>query len=290
MFKLDFADAVGIVGIALTVLLVVLDKAGKLKGGWLLILLCLAGVMTLFVAVGNGWVQDAPTKWKAWRTVFMLCVTGLSYSCLAIWIGVPTAEGEAESAKSANPVVQVSWKMLPLPITIPPHTTAAILLVREDARQEKIIEVLNVINNEDKSSQWPIKGKIWPPEQMRIFKFENQDKVGLFNLAIPISASFQMGENPPETIASAQTTYRIESLPSGQSTQLYAVNLTNYMVDVPMPTTAKLTIEGSRDRRDIKLTPYGMLAEIGPEFENAVLPLMPTEHRWVGTRPEPKEK
>jgi len=55
-----FSDVIGIGGIALGTVFLVLDKAGKLKGGWLLGLLCLAGAMTLFIALGNSWVWMPP--------------------------------------------------------------------------------------------------------------------------------------------------------------------------------------------------------------------------------------
>ncbi len=62
-------DALGILGIVLTIVFLVLDKAGKLKGGLLIGLLCLAGAMTLFLAIGNPWVLDAPAKWKLLASV-----------------------------------------------------------------------------------------------------------------------------------------------------------------------------------------------------------------------------
>jgi hypothetical protein len=86
MVKVSFSDCIGVAGIALAFLLVVLDKAGKLKGGWLYGLLVAAGVMTLFIAIGNEWVMDAPTKWRIWRGALMVCIVGLAYSGIAIWI------------------------------------------------------------------------------------------------------------------------------------------------------------------------------------------------------------
>lgn len=95
MPKVSFSDVIGVAGIALAILLVVLDKAGKLKGGWLYGLLFMAGVMTLFIAVGNEWVTDAPAKWRLWRGLFMCCIVGLTYSGLAIWIA-PSRGGATE--------------------------------------------------------------------------------------------------------------------------------------------------------------------------------------------------
>jgi hypothetical protein len=86
MPRISFSDTVGIAGIVLAVILVVLDKAGKLKGHWLFILLAVAAVMTLFIALGNSWVMDAPQKWGLWRGALLFCVTAFAYSGIALWI------------------------------------------------------------------------------------------------------------------------------------------------------------------------------------------------------------
>src|ERR1700677_5026428 len=85
-YRVTFADGIGFSGIILAFVLLALDKAGKLKGGWLLGLLALAAVMTLFVAIGNSWVLDAPMKWKIWRGVLLVGIVLLTYSGMAIWI------------------------------------------------------------------------------------------------------------------------------------------------------------------------------------------------------------
>jgi hypothetical protein len=84
-------DGIGIAGIILATVCLVLDKAGKLKGGLLIGLLCLAGIMTLFLAIGNSFVLDAPSKWKLWRGLLMFSLVIFTYSGLAIWI---TSESE----------------------------------------------------------------------------------------------------------------------------------------------------------------------------------------------------
>ncbi|HXM67397.1 MAG TPA: hypothetical protein VN911_11740 [Candidatus Acidoferrum sp.] len=109
MDKVSSSDCIGVAGIVLAILLVVLDKAGKLKGGWLYGLLFVAGLMTLFIAVGNDWVMDAPTKWKVWRGLLMFCVVGLTYSGIAIWI-TPSEEKKTEqhTESEARPGVGAS--------------------------------------------------------------------------------------------------------------------------------------------------------------------------------------
>ncbi|HLW83254.1 MAG TPA: hypothetical protein VKS20_14550 [Candidatus Acidoferrales bacterium] len=103
MAKLSVSDAIGVAGIVLMIILLVLDKAGRLKGGWLLALLCLAGAMTFFIALGNSWVMDAPDKWRFWRGALMVCLVSLTYSGLIIWITFPS-EIRIASGGEASPV------------------------------------------------------------------------------------------------------------------------------------------------------------------------------------------
>jgi len=100
-YRISFGDTIGIAGIVLAVVLLVLDKAGKLKGGLLFGLLCLAGAMTLFLALGNGFVADAPEKWRFWRGSLLVCLVGFTYSGLAIWIS-PSAPIENKLAVSPH--------------------------------------------------------------------------------------------------------------------------------------------------------------------------------------------
>jgi hypothetical protein len=86
MAKITFSDFIGILGIVFAVVLLVLDKAGKLKGQLLFVLLGIAAIMTLFIAIGNSWVIDAPERWKMWRGALLLCTVALVYSGVAIWI------------------------------------------------------------------------------------------------------------------------------------------------------------------------------------------------------------
>ncbi|MGA2992701.1 MAG: hypothetical protein ABSD88_19705 [Candidatus Korobacteraceae bacterium] len=90
MPRFSLSDIIGVAGIVLAVVLVVLDKAGKLKGHWLFILLAVAAFMTLFIAIGNPWVMDAPLRWKIWRGMLMFCIVVLTYSGIALWISPVT--------------------------------------------------------------------------------------------------------------------------------------------------------------------------------------------------------
>lgn len=100
MFKVSFSDCIGVAGIVLAIVLAVLDKAGKLKGSWLFALLVVAGVMTLFTALGNGWVMDAPAKWKLWRGALTVCIVALAYGGLAIWIAPSQHEGDRDETRA----------------------------------------------------------------------------------------------------------------------------------------------------------------------------------------------
>ena len=108
-------DVIGVAGIILATVLLVLDKAGKLKGGLLIGLLCLAGAMTLFLAIGNSWVWEAPAKWRLWRGLLMLSLVVFTYSGLAIWISADSSEfaGHEEVEEKAlvvNPEITINPK------------------------------------------------------------------------------------------------------------------------------------------------------------------------------------
>jgi hypothetical protein len=105
MFKLDFPDICFFAGTALTIVLVVLDKAGKLKGPILLVLLAVSAAMMLPIAIGNGWVLNAGTGMlKFSRVLLIISTVCAGYSVLAIWISTGDAllEGTAASGSSEN--------------------------------------------------------------------------------------------------------------------------------------------------------------------------------------------
>jgi hypothetical protein len=89
MRKLSLELLLAVGGIVLTILLLVLDKAEKLKGGILLWLLMLAAVLTVPLALGNPLVADGPALWKFWLRGMALVVVVFSYWAIAIWIRPP---------------------------------------------------------------------------------------------------------------------------------------------------------------------------------------------------------
>src|SRR6266404_837985 len=87
MFKLALSDVLAFCGVILTIILVVLDKAGKLKGRMLLILLAIAALLTLPLVLGLSWVADAqPGLLRFSRGMFMFFLVGLTYSAIAVWV------------------------------------------------------------------------------------------------------------------------------------------------------------------------------------------------------------
>lgn len=103
MPRFTFSDVIGVAGIVLAVVLVVLDKASKLKGRWLFVLLAVAGFMTLFIAIDNSWVMGAPPQWRIWRGALMACSIVLAYGGIALWISpLPQTAEEPALAPAAK--------------------------------------------------------------------------------------------------------------------------------------------------------------------------------------------
>jgi len=108
--ELTFDRVLGILGVVLTVVLVVLDKAGKLKGPVLFVLLGIAALMALPIALGNSWVKDTP--WgilKFNKGMLMVSLVAVCYSSAALWITPhdklpePNTEAAKPPASSLQP-------------------------------------------------------------------------------------------------------------------------------------------------------------------------------------------
>jgi hypothetical protein len=70
--KLSFADYLAVAGFVATIILVVLDKAGRLKGPMLLVLIAIAALLTLPLLLGIDWVADAEGSAKFVRVLLMV--------------------------------------------------------------------------------------------------------------------------------------------------------------------------------------------------------------------------
>jgi hypothetical protein len=121
MPKLGFSDGLALVGLALTLVLIVLDKAGKLKGPILLILLALAAAMVLPVALGTSWVSDAESGMlKFSRGLFVVFIIGVVYSGLAVWIsGDETPRENASLSKERDGSAELKFKHAALGFFVP---------------------------------------------------------------------------------------------------------------------------------------------------------------------------
>jgi hypothetical protein len=84
--KLTFEIALAIGGTVLTVVLLVLDKAEKLKGPVLYGLLCLAALTTLPLVLGNPLVVNAVGPWKYWYRSLGSATVILGFWAIGIWI------------------------------------------------------------------------------------------------------------------------------------------------------------------------------------------------------------
>ena len=102
MVKLSFSDAIGIVGIILMVVFIVLDKAGKLKGPILLVLLAGCAIMTLPLVLSMSFVSDPHSGIARFsRGMLMVFAVGLIYAVIAVWITNEPIE-IAEGSKTPN--------------------------------------------------------------------------------------------------------------------------------------------------------------------------------------------
>lgn len=103
MAELSRDIVLAIAATILTLLLVVLDKAGKLKGPVLLWLLLLAALMTVPLALGNPLAASAPAAWRWWVRGAMMAVVLFSYWAIAIWISpMSTVVPEGEIGQNAT--------------------------------------------------------------------------------------------------------------------------------------------------------------------------------------------
>lgn len=91
-----------ILGIVFGIVLVVLDKAGKLKGQVLYLLLGIAVAMLLPLALGNSWVAHSSGMRRFSKGMLMVCLVRGIYAILAIWIS-PLGDKHTEDDSRATP-------------------------------------------------------------------------------------------------------------------------------------------------------------------------------------------
>jgi hypothetical protein len=148
--KISFSDGLALAGLILAVVLVVLDKAGKLKPGpMLFVLLAVAFIMTMPLALGNPWVSEASSGMiRFTRSVLLICACATIFSSLAVWIA-GGSEVSATSPKTESPkqITQEPPKqnapqsqvVTPSPVE---HPSTPKPITREPATPEQIAEAL----------------------------------------------------------------------------------------------------------------------------------------------------
>jgi hypothetical protein len=115
--QLTFDRVLALIGIVLAILLVVLDKAEKLKGPILFWLLALAALLTLPLVLGNSWIRNTP--WgilKFSKGMLMVSLLVAAYSVVAIWISPNVPGNLAPAVAKENP------STVPHPIKQEPRT------------------------------------------------------------------------------------------------------------------------------------------------------------------------
>ena len=87
MWKVSSTDGLAIGGGILAIMLIVMDKAGKLKGPMLFVLLAFAACMALPLCFSASWVtrENASIAIFA-RRMLMVFAVGLIYAALCVWI------------------------------------------------------------------------------------------------------------------------------------------------------------------------------------------------------------
>jgi len=97
--SLEIGLAVG--GLVLTIVLVVLDKAGKLKGPVLYWLLVVAALMTLPLVLGNSLIVEVSSSWKYWLRAFVVSTVVFCYWAIGIWISPASAKSGSSQPREA---------------------------------------------------------------------------------------------------------------------------------------------------------------------------------------------
>ncbi len=277
MEKISFSDVVGIGGIALATVFLVLDKAGKLKGGWLLGLLCLAGAMTLFIALGNAWVLDSPRKWMFWRGALMVCFVAFTYSGLAIWISGSSGDSKKdkpEAEKPDLPQLQITYGMLQtLPIVVSPGARLHIVSFH-DIHASQISSVTYATNAETKTWYWPKKAV--EPDFIGLCQLGNQGDKIVFNISITFGLHFrQHGKNMPDIAYTKQEVFIEGSLKPGDYARIYLANESTFDVIVDLPGEGELEVQGESGRQKAKIT------RLTTSIVDQIPPILaPSRNKW----------
>jgi hypothetical protein len=100
--KLSLEIGLAVFGLVLTIVLLVLDKAEKLKGPVLYRLLALAAVMTLPLVLGNPFVAEASASWKYWLRTLAVSGVALIYWAIGIWISPKSVKPDSSQPQAVE--------------------------------------------------------------------------------------------------------------------------------------------------------------------------------------------
>lgn len=119
--RVSFSDTIGIAGLILALVLVALDKSGKLTGRLPLVLLTLAALMTVPLALSIPWVSNGAPSVALWlRRLLALTVVQLCFFVLAVWMTSP-----GESQPQQLPHEEAGAPTNPLGNPLPPKVEPA---------------------------------------------------------------------------------------------------------------------------------------------------------------------
>jgi hypothetical protein len=121
MEKISFSDGLAISGLILAIVLVVLDKGGKLKGPVLLGLLAVAACMAIPMLFSIPWVGNAsPALVLFLRRALMIFLLGSVWAGISDWI-TTSDSAENEVPVSHEKLAHITQLEAP---KLPPHKTA----------------------------------------------------------------------------------------------------------------------------------------------------------------------
>jgi len=101
MERISFSDGLAIGGGILAIVLVVLDKAGKLRGPMLLTLLAVAATLAIPLCISLPWVADSPPGLMMFsRRALAICLLASTWAGLCAWI---TTADNTEVPVTATP-------------------------------------------------------------------------------------------------------------------------------------------------------------------------------------------
>jgi hypothetical protein len=138
--------SLGVGGVVFATVLLVLDKAGKLKGPLLLILLAIALCMLIPILFSIPWVAHASPGSQVWaRRLFMTFLVGVLWASLSVWVtsGIPNKDSEPVEHLSS----QITVKELDL-LLIPHGNNSPLLCleVKNKGDDAKIAATIRVIS------------------------------------------------------------------------------------------------------------------------------------------------